>query len=398
MWEEVRGRRLFITGGTGFFGVWLVETFLWANEQLALNARAVVLSRNPRAFCRKMPYLARHPALSFHQGDVRDFEFPEGSFSHVIHAATESAHRPGSTLGAAAGLSGSADNTGGQATRGTQEEHVGPQFSGHEHQVLIRLGESPSALLDTIVDGTRRVLEFARHCGAKKLLLVSSGAVYGPQPPALTHVGEDYAGAPDPMDPASAYGQGKRLAEQWCALCAERYRLAAKIARGFAFIGPHLPLDAHFAAGNFIRDALQGGPIVVRGDGTPYRSYLYAADLAVWLWTILFRGAACRPYNVGSARELTIAELAAAVAGAFRPALLVRRERQPRPGTPPPRYVPAVERAAQELGLRQTIDLRTAIERTVRWHQAGKHDEPRRGPAGAAHPWDLSPSAQRGAS
>ena len=78
------------------------------------------------------------------------------------------------------------------------------------------------AMFDTIVDGTRRTLDFARRTGARRFLLTSSGAVYGRQPAELTHVPEEYAGAPDPTDAGHVYGEGKRAAEMLCALHADR--------------------------------------------------------------------------------------------------------------------------------------------------------------------------------
>ena len=325
LWEEVRGGRLFITGGTGFIGCWLLESFAWANERLALNAQALVLTRNLAAFARKAPHLAGRADIHFHVGDVRHFEFPPGRFSHVIHAAAE----------ASANLN----------------------------------DEQPAVMLDTIVAGTRRALDFSAWCGAQRFLLTSSGAVYGPQPSALAHLAEDYAGGPDVSNPQSAYGEGKRMSELLCAIQAREHGLEVKIARCFAFVGPYLPLDIHFAIGNFIRDAMAGGPIKVTGDGTPYRSYLYAADLAIWLWTILFKGASNRPYNVGSRQPVTIAETAAAVSRVLPGKVSVVIAQKPVPGQPPARYVPETARAEQELGLSEWVPLEDAIRRTARWHK-----------------------------
>jgi dTDP-glucose 4,6-dehydratase len=321
LWDELRGQRLFITGGTGFFGCWLLESFTYAVDALGLRATAVVLTRDAAAFRRKAPHLASHPALAFHAGDVRSFRWPEGKFSHIIHAATPA---------------------------------TAP--------------ETPQLFLDIIERGTQHTLDFARHCGAKKLLLTSSGAVYGTQPATITHVPEDFPGVPDPADPRAAYGNGKRQAEIICNTYAHDFGIEAKIARCFAFVGPYLPLHVHLAIGSFIRDGLRGGPIHVRSDGTPVRSYLYAADLAVWLWTILFSGVSCRPYNVGSEEETTIGALATTVARLFGPGISVDITGQPEPHRPPERYVPSTCRAAGELGLGSTIGLEEAIRRTIAWH------------------------------
>ena len=324
LWDELRGANLFITGGTGFFGCWILESFLHANRILDVKAHASVLTRRPAAVKQALPHLMLDPAVTLLEGDVRNFEFPHTKYSHVIHAATEAS---------------------------------------------VKLNvENPLLMLDTIVEGTNHTLDFAKSCKAKKFLLTSSGAVYGTQPPEITHIPEDYNGAPDLLDPQSAYAEGKRLAEHLCALYADAVP-EIKIARCFAFVGPYLPLDAHFAIGNFILDGLNDRPIIIRGDGTPYRSYLYAADLAIWLWTILLRGESLRPYNVGSDNDMPLEQVARLVSEQFKPAPEVKILGERVQGKPPERYVPSIMRARHELGLEAWVPVEDGIARTIRYHK-----------------------------
>jgi dTDP-glucose 4,6-dehydratase len=334
LWDRLRGQNIFVTGGTGFFGRWLLESFVFANDHLDLDARMTVLTRDPAAAAAKAPALAASPWIHFVRGDVRHLDhsrlLPQltpghsGQFPFVVHAAMDSVNQ-----------------------------------------------EDPVAVFDTIAGGTRAVLDFAVAAGTRRFLFTSSGAVYGAQPSELTHIPETYPGAPDPTRASSAYGEGKRAAELLCAAWHARHpTLEPVIARCFAFVGPLLPIDAHFAIGNFIRDALRGEPIAIGGDGTPYRSYLHAADLAVWLWTLLFRGEPSRPYNVGSPEDVTILKLAETVAGCFPRPLHVTLARQPQPGVPPSRYVPAIRRAVDDLGLAVLIPLSEAISRTAAWHSS----------------------------
>lgn len=324
-WEQMRNGRLLITGGTGFFGCWLLETFLHANGALDLNARVTVLGRSFERFEQRAPHLAHHPRVWFLSGDIREFQFPAGEFSHIIHAATDST------------LPITIDNA--------------------------------DEVLASIIDGTYRVLRFAKRCGAQKMLLASSGAVYGPQPRELAQVPEEFNGGPVPTNPAGSYGEGKRVAEMLWAQAGAVSGIDATIARCFAFVGPHLPLNAHFAIGNFIRDALAGQPIEVKSDGTPLRSYLYAADLAVWLWTILFRGESARAYNVGSENAISIAGLAAMVSNCLPEPVPVQIQQIPESGKLPARYVPSTRRARVELGLSQHYSLELAIRNTLKYHQ-----------------------------
>lgn len=309
---------ILLSGGTGFFGRALLRHWL-AAAQAGLPAPAVtVLARAPQRFLQQFPEFAGAPWLRFHQADILQPQtLPVGAaFTHVLHAATEST--------------------------------IGPQLPA-----LARFGQ--------IVDGTRNLLELALRCGAGRFLLTSSGAVYGPQPAGLAAFDESWLGAPDPLLEASAYGMGKRCAEHLCALYSREHGLETVVARCFAFVGPDLPVDVHFAIGNFIRDAVQAEAITVKGDGTAMRSYMDQADLAQWLTVLLGQGRNGQAYNVGAPEALSMAALAARVRDVVAPGKAVHVLGTPVANRPVHRYIPDVGKAQRELGLHNTVPLDTAI-------------------------------------
>ena len=309
--EALRGKKVFLTGGTGFFGKWLLAALLHANAEMELALELTVLSRNPAAFEAKHREIDGVAGLTFLSGNVAHFAAEHRHFDLIIHAA--------------------ADTTAFTSEADERERSR------------------------AIIQGTQNMLELAQRTGAR-LLNISSGAVYG----AAAGKGEgasekDYAAA----RPVTPYGLAKREAE---ALCGESH-VDFVTARAFAFLGPHLPLDAHFAAGNFLRDARRGGPILVRGDGTALRSYLHPADLVIWLLRILVRGERGRAWNVGSDEAVSTAELARLIAASVQPnAEVVIQSAQPQ--GPQNIYLPDITRAREELQLSVGIPLRDAIRRT----------------------------------
>lgn len=325
LWNRLKRKRIFISGGTGFFGKWMLESFAKANIELGLNAELNVLSRNPKSFLNKYDHLSGAEGINYHQGDVRNFAFPEGEFDYIIHAATDA-----------------------------------------DDQIIRKY---PLSIIETIFDGTKRILEFARYSNTRKVAYVSSGAIYGKQPVKLNHVPETYSGAPDLSHPAAAYGEAKRMAELLCSIYQRQYQIETVTARCFAFVGPYLPLDLHYAIGNFIRDGLENRSIQIQGDGTTLRSYLYAADLAVWLWTILLLGKSGTSYNVGSDKEISIFDLAKKVCDEFGNKMDVVVSQNAIPGAVPDRYIPDISLAKRELGLNCRIEIEDAIQRTIHYHR-----------------------------
>lgn len=320
---------ILLTGGTGFFGRAFLDYVICRLHALP-PLSVTVLSRNVEIFLLRYPRFRNHQWLNFIQADILEpASLPRSScFSHVVHAATE-------------------------ATRSGELDFRRQYFE--------------------IVDGTRNILELAHTTNAKRFLLISSGAAYGPQPSDLSSMSEDWPGSPDLTDPANAYGLGKRAAEHMCALFKDSYGINYSIARCFAFIGPALPLNAHYAIGNFIRDALDNRDISVSGNGSPLRSYLEQTDLSHWLFTLLMDGANTEMYNVGSDVSICIKDLAILVRDLIAPSRSVHILGKEAPkDSKPSIYVPNIDKAKKEFGLSVTTSLRDAICLTAKYHRRGE--------------------------
>ena len=313
---------LLLTGGTGFFGKSLLRHWISKSNCEEIPQSVTVLTRSPENFCAQYPELTRVSWLQFHRGDILNpASLPQsGRFTHLLHAA--------------------ADST------------FGPKLS-------------PLQRYTQIVDGTRLMLDYATKNGIGRFLLTSSGGVYGPQPQEMLQIAENFNGMPDPLNPLHAYSIAKRCAEHLCTLYRDSYGIETVVARCFAFAGRDLPLDVHFAIGNFVRDALLNPEITVAGDGTPLRSYMDQRDLAHWLMTLLVNGKSGEAYNVGSDVAITIENLACKVRDIIAPSKPVRILAEVADENFRNRYIPSIQKAHAELGLSLTYTLDDIIRATA---------------------------------
>jgi len=304
LWRSTRGARFLILGGAGFFATWMIESLLHANRRLNLGLRLDVLTRSPQSFRDRLPHAAENKALR-----ALDYQATaDEPYDFALHLAYEI-----------------------------------------DERLLLEPEAAPH------LPGVERLRNLASKNAGARMLYASSGCVYG-----APAAGQMRWRETDARQPVDANGRSKKFAE-------DTLRSSGCVmARGFAFAGPGLALDGGFAFGNFLADALAGRAIHINGDGRPLRSYLYASEMATWLWRLLFTGRAGEAYNVGAETSVSIAGLAEAMAASLAPKLAIEIAQEPQAGEAP-RYLPDCAKARIELGLEATIDLPTAIARHAEW-------------------------------
>jgi dTDP-glucose 4,6-dehydratase len=308
---------LLVIGGSGFFGKSILDMFQRGKLARWNIDKVIAISRNAKRLKIETPELV--------QGNVDILELditianslPEADY--VIHAAASTDARN-------------------YVTAGEKERK-------------------------NIQAGTLNYCRLAKKYKNTKTLYVSSGAVYGTQPPEIMQIEESYQ-VRDPNDIPEGkrdYVIAKRDAEELIKEMGDE-GFSVSIARCFAFVGPWLPLNQHFAIGNFIADGLAGRSIKVKANHLVYRSYMFADDLVNWMIGILVNANSnCPIFNLGSDEEISMGELADKIATFFK----VNVDAENIINEKIDRYIPSVEKAFEELGLTCEYDLDQAIQKTL---------------------------------
>ncbi len=163
--------------------------------------------------------------------------------------------------------------------------------------------ENPQESHEVNVTGTLNVLIAARDNKVKKVVNVSSCAIYGDAPGLPKK--EDM-----PVNPLSPYSVTKLAAEEYCQIFQQVYRLPTVSLRYFNIFGPRQNPDSEYSAAipKFIKLKLQGKTVDIYGDGKATRDYVYVSDAVTALITAA-ESDASGIYNIGSGKSITINEL-----------------------------------------------------------------------------------------
>jgi dTDP-glucose 4,6-dehydratase len=316
-----------ITGGTGFIGKWLVASLNFLNTNNDTNISITILTRNKKSFIDKHNDIKNLKNLYFIESDVRNLEqlnYEGKEFDYIVIGANDATY----------------------------------DFSLHTFN-----------LADTLINGTKKILNKFVSIKTKSILHLSSGAVYGDISDYQDGVEEVSHANFDINNIGSMYGLSKILAESVLNEFGKTNNIKIINARCFAFSGPYLPIDKHFAFGNFIKNALENEDIIISGDGSPVRSYLYPVDLVNFLFKLLETKDDNLVVNVGSSEAVTIKDLAYKIQNVLNISkdVIIKTNNVDHPEKSN-FYIPNINKANKH-GLIESISLKNSIIKTYDFYK-----------------------------
>lgn len=315
-WIALRQKRICVVGGSGFIGSWISNALIQANLQLGLELELSITGRD----------LAKARARLM-SSDVGRIRFISTEFSN--------------------------------------EKSTLPESDLYFHSVTpssVPFGESYDATIgDVTRNATNAIFESINPNLVTTVIHLSSGAVYGVQDFSTTHLCETQVN--EERVKLSNYGRIKLETERvlMSKSITSEGMLKVSNPRLFAFLGPLLPLDAHFAAGNFMKNLINNEDILVNGHPETKRSYLYPTDLVSGLIQ-LAAAPTSESINLGSEIITTIGELA----NRFSDYSVDSQIKYQNLGSVPSSYVPCTKKFSSIYKWKQEVELSDAI---YRWHK-----------------------------
>lgn len=276
--DELRGASFLITGATGLIGSTLIRCLAALNEGIHIFAPVRNLAKA------KMLFGENFPGVDFMECNIMDIvDGAFGDVDYIVHCAAPTASR--------------------------------------------FFVEKPVETIDTIFNGTKAVLDYARSHQVKDMVNLSSLEVYGTILDDSLPVSENVQGYLDPLSVRSSYPMAKRAAENLCVAYAKEYGVHVKTARLTQTTGAGIAKDDNRIIAQFARLAAKGEDIVLHTKGDSARPYCYTIDSINAILYILLKGSDGDAYNVANEETYISARgMAEYLQKNFNPSIKVRVE------------------------------------------------------------------------
>jgi dTDP-glucose 4,6-dehydratase len=306
--------RILVTGGAGFLGSHLCERLLGEGHHVIAMDNLITGTTD------NIAHLVGNPHFTFIKHDVTNYIYIKGDLDAILHFAS-----PASPV-----------------------DYL----------------ELPIQTLKVGSLGTHNALGLAMAKGAR-FLLASTSEVYGdprvhPQP-------ETYWGHVNPIGPRGVYDEAKRFAEAMTMAYHRSHGVQTRIVRIFNTYGPRMRINDGRVVPNFIKQALNGEPLTVYGQGGQTRSFCYVSDLVDGIYRLLLSDEV-EPVNIGNPAEMTILDFAQVINAITGNAGGIKYE--PLPVDDPQQRRPDITKARTILNWEPQVSLNQGMEKTIPWFAA----------------------------
>jgi dTDP-glucose 4,6-dehydratase len=261
---------IFITGSTGLIGSQIIKTLLYMNNKQNANIKIYAHIRNYQKAVNIFFDNAQN--ISFIIGDITEKIVLGHNINYIIHCASVTASKT--------------------------------------------FIEKPIETIDTAINGTRRVLDFAREKMVNSFVYLSSMEIFGVTDSSLKEIHESDYGYIDILNTRSSYSESKRMCECICSCFAKEYNMPIKIVRLAQTFGAGIDYDDTKITAQLARCVIEQKDIVLKTDGKSLRPSLYTRDAISGIFTVLLKGKNGEAYTLANkATAISIKEIAFMIAG-----------------------------------------------------------------------------------